>query len=1806
MASFVTDLAKPYVEKLINGAIAESSYICCFTCIAKDFEEEKIRLEVERKTVKQRVDVATRRGEDVQGNALFWEEEAEKLIQEDTRTTKKCFFGFCSDCIWRYRRGKELANKQKQIKILMETGKELAIGLPARLPDVERYSSQHYIPFKSRESKYKELLDALTDENNYIIGLKGMGGTGKTTLAKAIGKELKQSEQFTHVIDTTVSCSPDIKKIQDDIAGPLGLKLDDCSESDRPKKLWSRLTKDEKILLILDDVWGDIDFDEIGIPYSDNHKGSRILVTTRNMLVCNRLCSKTIQLDLLSEKDAWIMFKSYAGLSDKSTKNLLDKGRKIANECKRLPVAIAAIASSLKGEQRLEEWDAALNSLQKHMPMHGVDAELVKIYKCLKFSYDNLKNEKAKRIFLMCSVFREDEEIPTERLTRLGIGAGLFGEDYGSYEDARSQVLTSKNKLIDSCLLLEAGQSEVKMHDLVRDAAQWLANKEIQTIKLSDKNQRAMVERENNIKYLLCEGKLKDVFSCKIDGSKLEILTLFVHKDEDCDDVKIEVPNSFFENNTGLQVFHLFYNHFHELALSLPQSIQSLKNIRSLLFKRVNLGDISIFGNLQSLETLDLDDCIIDELPHGITKLEKFRLLNLECCKIVRNNPFKVIERCSSLQELYFMNSFNEFCREITFPKLQRFCIDEYWDSVNGSSSKYVYFEDNDEVFLSETTLKYCMQTAEILRLRRIEKGWRNLIPEIVPVDQGMNDLVELNLSFISQLRCLIDSSRHTDSQVPNVFSKLVVLKLNKMENLEELCNGPLSFEFLKSLEKLSIKGCERFHSLCNLNLCNLNKVSLKECPMLISLFQVSTVRCLVLLEILEIIDCRCLEYIVIDERKREEYSRGEIVVDDDDIDSKSRDSMFPKLKVLKIEKCPELELILSTHDLPALESITLKRCDKLKYKFDQYVKLGSLKKMELDGLSNLIDISPECYGTMTSSIKGPSSVSRDASKPQKQSDPIKCNIFSWTMSTACTKTPLVSEDQPHENLIATESNSYCLNTWEQAQCLSRQSHNLCNIKMIKLCNISKIKSVFILSIAPIMLLETLTIKGCDELKHIIIDTGDHDSGSKKLCNVFPKLKSVYIEDCVQLEYIFGDYTDHHQNQCEIHLHLSSLECLSLCNLPNFVAMSPKQYYTTFPPLKELVLKECSQFANVKSIGDFISHHSVARSVDSTIMKELSGNMEHFLGLESLKVYNSKVENIFFLNEENGQQMNLGLQYIQLCDLLMMKFLFVGANNAFALKNLRRINIVRCEKLEIVFSTSILRFLPQLRDLRIEECKELKHIIEDDDSENKKSSDTKTCFLKLNKLVVIKCNKLKYVFPISICKELPELNLLVIREADELEKIFAGEGDDQKVEIPKLRYLAFLNLPSLCQTQEVQFEAVKDRFVQNCKKLSITTALTPKDIDISHFDYSEGFEFHWYNLYYLFLKESKCHDTSNKHPSNSKTTEDFAAGIEVQVASEHELTSSQELMNEKSLDQQCMMDQQHSREETDCRTSSQEDGDGQIATTSFSIATTESNDQVSLNDDVAMKVSSVVEQQFPKEDVIIGSRHNVATTESNDQVSLNDDVAMKVSLVVEQRFPNKDEIIVSKSWPSSIASQFPSKPSEGDSSHIVEDSSSSLLVTRELEQLVVKKHLDHENLSLLTDFFIKHPYVVLKDTSLSNRYKGYAYNCLSELLKFLQTHSVLDVSGSSHSEFVELLQDVRKFSFDKKWLNGVENHALFPGLQVSEAALQKLLDSKQMLTQHVEDLKHQLASSEAVLESIIQQEAQILETRAAITDPIGF
>ncbi|XP_058764096.1 uncharacterized protein LOC131637522 [Vicia villosa] len=1674
MGSFLLDLAKPYMEQLINKVIAESRYICCFTCIAKDFEEEKVRLEVERATFERHIEEATRGGEVILPYARAWKEEVDQLIQEDTKKRQKCFFESCPNCLWRYRRGKFLVNKKEQIKILMAIRKEFTIGLPAHLPDIERCTTQHYVHLKSRETQYTNLLVELKDDNNYIIGLHGMGGTGKTTLIKKVGKELKESKQFTLVIFTTVSSSPNIKKIQDDIAKPLGLKFDNCNYTDRPGKLWNRLTNGEKILLILDDVWDKVNFEEIGIPFSDNHKGCRIIVTTRSRLVCHNLgCNKIIQLDLISKEDAWIMFKKYADLSETSSNFILDKGRKIASECKNLPIAIVVIASSLKGKQHRDEWDMALKFLKNNIE-HNEDDDVLEIYKCLKFSYDKL-NEQDKSLFLLCSVFREDEDIHTESLATLAIRGGLFGEDYGSYEEARSRVVRSKNKLLDSCLLMEADQWSVKMHDFARDAAQWISNKEIQTRKVYGKNQKAMLEREKNIKYLLCEGEPEEIFSCKFGGSKVEMLIVIIDMPFNR---KIEVPDSFFENNTSLRVFYLCGGDLWGAIISLPQSMQQLKNIRSLIFTHCVLGDISIFGNLQSLEELDLDHCEINEMPNGITKLEKFRLLKMERCSFGGNNPFEVIKRCSSLQELV-VKSCTGFHGEITFPKLQWFHVSDDFSTCS-SLSKYVSMIYSDEVFLSETTLKYCMQEAEVLKLIRIEGEWRNIIPDIVHMDHGVNNLVELHLS--------------------------------DMENLEELCKGSLSADSFKSLESLSIQNCKQLRSLSGI--ANQRKnVLLTRCPMLISLFEVSTSHNLVLLETLEVINCKNLEYLIKDE------SKGEI------FESNSSNPKFMKLKDLSIMGCPKFEIIFpltSAHDLPALKSVGVERCDKLRYIFGQYVELGSLE-----------------YNCTLSPI------SISASKPTPHSNPIKCSILSWThmyccgkklRSTTSTEIPSIYENQPHTKLMESNSNSLGINTWQRVQCLSRQSEFLCNVRKIVLNDLRKIKSVFVLSIAPKML-EVLEIRRCQELEHIIIDTGDHDStGGINYGNVFPKLKKLEVDDCVELKYIFGHYPNDHRNYIENHLHLSSLEYVYLRELPSLVAICPKQYHTTLPVLNILVLKNCSQYdsRSVNCTTMEVLYLCLKLFLSLTYQCSINDyflfsicSLQDLLALKRVELTNSKIESIFCVNEVNEQQGNLGLQNIELESLNVMVCPFVGPRNYFFLQNLKKMTIMRCEKLQIVFSASVLSCLPQLDALYINECEELKQIIEDQNMSN--SSCSTTCFPKLKALFVEKCNKLKYVFPVSICNELPELKVLIIKEAKELEKIFkSSEGEGiEKVRIPNLKLVVTLGLQSLFQTQEIQFLRAQYRFIKNCDKLSLTSTLT---------------EFH------IGLFWSLCEDIS-AYPViwrglnyTSKLRHPFDFKQDIEISGEQGTTSTNSKATTLSIP---IVTSQHN-------SSSQEYGNGQTPLQSFSISTKEP---------LAM---DVVDHGGP--------------LQTNQIKNL------------------------------------------GDTSQIVEDSGSSLLVRRELEQLVSEKHLNYETLSLLTDFFVKHPYVLLKDTLLTNRYKGYAYNCLVELLKFLQTHSVLDVLGSSHFEFVGLIQDVRKFSFNKDWLDGVEKRALFPHLKFSQDAMQNLLDSKKQVTkeveemrlklyfvnQHAEDIKHQLRSSEAVLASIIQQEEQVLETTAALSVPLGY
>ncbi|RDX93489.1 Disease resistance protein, partial [Mucuna pruriens] len=1297
MSEAISGFFNALAEKFLDLTIGEAHYLCCFKTIVKEFEKEKGKLRNKRKSVQENVDAAKNRAEEILNDVTDWIQNADDLINEDTAMKKTCFSGLCPNCIWQYYRGKELVGKMLEISELKGLNFE-SVGRAAKLPGVEYHSSQYFIEFESRSSQCKQLLEALKDEQKYMVGLHGMGGTGKTTLVQKVGKEAKRSNLFDEVIFTTVSHAPDIRKIQDNIATPLGLKLEEGDQLQRAKKLWSRLTNGQRILVILDDVWEELKFEDIGIPSIDNHNSCRVLLTSRKLSVCNSMsCQSTIELELLSEEDAKTLFEKHTSLTDDSPKSLKKLAQQIANECKRSPV-----------------------------------------------SYENLKDEKAKKLFFLCSLFPEDYEIHVEDLIRYGKGLGLFGE-VDSYEAARIEMLTAKRKLLDACLLLKGREGCVKMHDLVRDAAHWIANYEIQGIMGSKVHATA---KQSTIMYLYLHNVKRFSLPNQLDCTKLKILIVLCLDKE----ASVETPQAFFEGTKDLEVLAISRaeNIRRKLSLSLPRSIEFLKILRTLCLRGFNLGDISVVQKLDLLETLELSDCSINRLPNGIVKLEKLRLLSLTRCAI-EMNPYEVIGRLSQLEELYIMRSHDrcrwKFDKEVVAsifdkdnitPTLQRYHIQIGDDSglylsVDDSISRGLsieYFDPN-----SNATIKDLVQRAEILHLKRIQGDYTTVAPHLVEAIGDMNDMIHLKLEVCSNIECLIDTSNFS-SAVGSIFSKLVKIEVRGMDHLKELCHGPPPSDFLGNLEGLSIHLCHQLHGrlfVGNLNLSRLKVFQVEYCHMLTTMFTPSTAASLVLLEELIIEGCKELKNIIASER---EDNRREQILQHDDDNQNDYGSMFPKLKTLDIIMCDQLECML----------------------------------------------------------------------------------------TVC----------PKMNTVGATGSEY-LQPLSTAYCLSSQSLILRHVREMRLKNCLKTKLLFSLSVARTMLLEELRIKECHSLKNIVTDIGD-DHSCMTCGSVFPRLKLLSVSDCSQMQYMLEQDSEEQNNNIEIHIDLPVLEQLTISNLPKLIGTCSIKYNVTYPSLKEFCLELCPEFI-IKSISDFMICLDTRHLADTTI--EDSGVIvKHLHTLEKLYIENSSIERIICLEELPiiDQHVSSSLKSLRLYNLHELRSIFMGPKHFLSLQNVQYLKIVGCSKLKVIFSASVLRNLQRMIYLEIKDCEELQEIMEEDE-ENQRQSNPHTqrvCFPQLIALVINRCHRLKRLISFSTFHEFPKLELMIIKEASQLDMFRRKQGDEipqMNLWLPKVKYLVLMQLPNLADlSQQMELQTVAYSVVHHCPKLSFSSTTTLKDL----------------------------------------------------------------------------------------------------------------------------------------------------------------------------------------------------------------------------------------------------------------------------------------------------------------------------------------------------------------------------------------
>ncbi|KAK2987295.1 hypothetical protein RJ640_000252 [Escallonia rubra] len=406
-----------------------------------------------------------------------------------------------------------------------------------------------------------------------------MGGVGKTTLARNLNNTPSFIQHFSVVIWVTVSKQFDKRRVQIDIAKRL--KLDTSMEESMDStalRIFQRLQLEEKLLLILDDVWETVDLDRLGVQI--DRPGWKLLLTSRSLDVCRQMkTDKDITVGVLDVEESWKLFAQNAG-EVVNLENIEPVAKQVARECGGLPLLINIVGRSMRGKKMFRLWEDALSEMRRS-PVPNINGTHDKVYKPLKWSYDALEGMTIKSCFLFCALYPEDFSIDVKELVQFWLAEGLIDE-LRSYEESTNRGIALIENLKDSCLL-ERGEFDVgtvRMHDVVRDLASWISSSS---------------SSEDGCKAFVRSGLRLTNFP---ELRELRALLL-----RECEDLEELPPLGGF---TKLQVLDC---QGASRIKELPQGMEELSNLRALDISRtsalrhIQSGPLS---KLSSLEFLDM------------------------------------------------------------------------------------------------------------------------------------------------------------------------------------------------------------------------------------------------------------------------------------------------------------------------------------------------------------------------------------------------------------------------------------------------------------------------------------------------------------------------------------------------------------------------------------------------------------------------------------------------------------------------------------------------------------------------------------------------------------------------------------------------------------------------------------------------------------------------------------------------------------------------------------------------------------------------------------------------------------------------------------------------------------------------------------------------------------------------------------------------------------------------------------------------------------------------------------------------
>ncbi|KAK3205122.1 hypothetical protein Dsin_019168 [Dipteronia sinensis] len=228
------------------------------------------------------VDEATRQGDEIEKIVEEWMNNVDEftkgvvkpVIDDEEKAKKLCSIGFCSNLMTRYSLSKIAAKMAKDGANLLGEGKFEKVSYRPALQKSTSIYIRGLEDFDSRKAVLNNLMEALTSTDVNLIGVYGMGGVGKTTLVKRVYARAIEEKLFDVVVMVELTQTPDLKKLQDEIADSLELKFQEVGVSGRADRLRQRLKKEKRVLVILDNIWAKLDLETLGIPLGGDEKGN--------------------------------------------------------------------------------------------------------------------------------------------------------------------------------------------------------------------------------------------------------------------------------------------------------------------------------------------------------------------------------------------------------------------------------------------------------------------------------------------------------------------------------------------------------------------------------------------------------------------------------------------------------------------------------------------------------------------------------------------------------------------------------------------------------------------------------------------------------------------------------------------------------------------------------------------------------------------------------------------------------------------------------------------------------------------------------------------------------------------------------------------------------------------------------------------------------------------------------------------------------------------------------------------------------------------------------------------------------------------------------------------------------------------------------------------------------------------------------------------------------------------------------------------------------------------------------------------